>query len=115
MYSLKTGAIIKSSVKAGALLAGASQEETKALEIYSEKIGIAFQIEDDILDVVSTQEKLGKAIGSDAANNKITYLTFKSIDEAKYDVEAFTQEAIESLSIFGDRAKYLIELAIYLP
>ncbi|NLB33352.1 MAG: polyprenyl synthetase family protein [Tissierellia bacterium] len=114
MYSLKTGAIIKSSVKAGALLAGASQEETKALEIYSEKIGIAFQIEDDILDVVSTQEKLGKAIGSDAANNKITYLTFKSIDEAKYDVEAFPQEAIESLSIFGDRAKYLIELAKYL-
>ena len=114
MYSLKTGAIIKSSVKAGALLAGASQEETKALEIYSEKIGIAFQIEDDILDVVSTQEKLGKAIGSDAANNKITYLTFKSIDEAKDDVETFTQEAIESLSIFGDSAKYLIELAKYL-
>ena len=114
MYSLKTGAIIKSSVKAGALLAGASQEETKALEIYSEKIGIAFQIEDDILDVVSTQEKLGKAIGSDAANNKITYLTFKTINEAKNDVETFTQEAIESLSIFGDRAKYLIELANYL-
>ena len=114
MYSLKTGAIIKSSVTAGATLAGASQEEIKALEIYAEKIGIAFQIEDDILDITSTQEKLGKAIGSDAANNKITYLTFKSIDEARKDVVDFTEEAIKSLSVFGNKAKYLIELAKYL-
>lgn len=114
MYSLKTGAIIKSSVMAGAILAGASEDKVKALEMYAEKIGIAFQIEDDILDVVSTQEKLGKAIGSDVVNNKITYLTFKSIEEAKNDVEKFTLEAIESLSIFGDKAKYLVELANYL-
>ena len=114
MYSLKTGAIIKSSIKAGAILAGASQDEIKALEIYAEKIGIAFQIEDDILDVVSTREKLGKTIGSDAVNNKTTYLTFKSMEEAKNDVEKFTLEAIESLSIFGDKSKYLIELAKYL-
>lgn len=114
MYSLKTGALIKSSVIAGATLAEASNEEIKALEIYSEKIGIAFQIEDDILDVTSTQEKLGKAIGSDATNNKITYLTFKSIEEARNDVEMFTREAIECLNIFGDRAKYLIDLAKYL-
>lgn len=114
MYSLKTGAIIKSSIKAGAILAGSAQEEIKALEIYAEKIGIAFQIEDDILDVVSTKEKLGKAIGSDAANNKITYLTFKSIGEAKNDVESLTSEAIESLSIFGDKAEYLIKLARHL-
>ena len=114
MHSLKTGAIIKSSVTAGATLAGASQEEIKALEIYAEKIGIAFQIEDDILDITSTQEKLGKAIGSDAANNKITYITFKSIDEARKDVVDFTEEAIKSLSVFGNKAKYLIELAKYL-
>jgi len=114
MYSLKTGAIIKSSIKAGAILAGSALEEIKALEIYAEKIGIAFQIEDDILDVVSTKEKLGKAIGSDAANNKITYLTFKNIEEAKKDVDSLTSEAIESLSIFGDRAEHLIKLARYL-
>ncbi len=114
MYSLKTGALIKSSVITGAILAEASNEEIKALEIYSEKIGIAFQIEDDILDVTSTQEKLGKAIGSDATNNKITYLTFKSIEEARNDVEMFTREAIECLNIFGDGAKYLIDLAKYL-
>lgn len=114
MYSLKTGAIIKSSISAGATLAGASQAEVKALERYAEKVGLAFQIEDDILDLTGSQEKLGKAIGSDAANNKITYLTFKTIDEARFDVEILTQEAVESLSIFGDKAKYLIELAKYL-
>ncbi|HPV84661.1 MAG TPA: polyprenyl synthetase family protein [Sedimentibacter sp.] len=114
MYSLKTGAIIKSSVTAGATLAGATENEIKLLENYAEKVGIAFQIMDDILDVTSTQEKLGKLIGSDAANNKTTYLTFKSIDEARKDVEKFTDEAIKSLSLFGNRAIYLIELAKYL-
>ncbi|MDW5298535.1 MAG: polyprenyl synthetase family protein [Sedimentibacter sp.] len=114
MYSLKTGAIIKSSVVAGAILGGANDAEIAALELYAEKLGIGFQIEDDILDVTSTQEVLGKAIGSDAANDKITYLSFVNIDEAKEHVEKFTQEAIESLSIFGDKAKYMIELARYL-
>jgi geranylgeranyl diphosphate synthase type II len=66
------------------------------------------------LDVAGSREKLGKAIGSDAANNKITYLTFKSIDEAKKDIEELTEEAIDSLNIFGDKARYLIQLAKYL-
>ena len=114
MYSLKTGAIIKSSIKAGAVLAGAGEEETKALENYAEKIGLAFQIEDDILDVTGTREKLGKAIGSDAANNKITWLTFKSLDEARKDIEEFTLDAVNSLAGFGDKARNLIELAKYL-
>lgn len=114
MYSLKTGAIIKSSVTAGATLAGVCDDYLKLLETYAENLGLAFQIEDDILDVTGSQEKLGKAIGSDAANNKITYLTFRSIDEAKDDVEKLTQKAIASLSIFGERAKYLIELAKHL-
>lgn len=114
MYSLKTGALIKSSLEAGALLGGADEEEIRALAAYAEKIGLAFQIEDDILDVVSTREKLGKAIGSDAANNKTTYLTFKSIEEARNDVELLTREALESLTIFGDKGKYLLELALYL-
>lgn len=114
MYSLKTGAILKSSVIAGAQLAGADEEEMRQLGSYAEKIGIGFQIEDDILDVTGTPEKLGKAVGSDAANKKITYLTFKSIEEARQDVEKFTQEAIESLSMFGGRAEYLVELAKFL-
>lgn len=114
MYSLKTGAIIKSSVAAGAILGGADEEQQKCLELYAEKIGIAFQIEDDILDVTSTREKLGKAIGSDIANDKVTYLTYKSIEQSMKDVEQFTDEALKSLEIFGDKAKHLRELALYL-
>lgn len=114
MYSLKTGAIIKSSILAGAILGGANEEEIKALENYAENIGIAFQIQDDILDVVSTQEKLGKSIGSDVANNKLTYLTFKNIEESKKDVEIYAKEAIANLSIFKEKARYLVELANYL-
>lgn len=114
MYSLKTGAIIKSSIKAGALLGKAEENELKALECYAEKIGLAFQIQDDILDVTSTLEKLGKKTGSDEANDKITYLTFVSIDEAKRQVEKLTMEAIECLSIFDGKEVFLIELAKYL-
>jgi geranylgeranyl diphosphate synthase, type II len=114
MYYLKTGAIIKSSVLAGAVLGGATEREIEALEIYAEKIGIAFQIEDDILDVEGTQDKIGKPIGSDKANDKVTYLSFVEIEKARKDVNKFTQEAIESLQIFGEKAKKLIELARYL-
>jgi geranylgeranyl diphosphate synthase type II len=114
MYSLKTGAIIKSSVLAGGILGGADEIQLKSLEQYAENIGIAFQIEDDILDVTSTQEKLGKKIGSDIANHKVTYLSFASIEQARKDVENFTQQAIKSLEIFGDKAKHLKELALYL-
>lgn len=114
MYSLKTGAIIKSSITAGAVLGGASKQELHALESYAENIGLAFQIEDDILDVTGNIERLGKKTGSDEANDKITYLSFISIEEAQKQVEILTNEAIESLYIFGDKATYLIELAKYL-
>lgn len=114
MYSLKTGAIIKSSITAGAMLGGADERQLLALESYAEKIGLAFQIEDDILDITSTLEKLGKAIGSDEANKKITYLSFVSIEEAQHQVEKLTEQAIESLSIFEEKSYYLIELAKYL-
>ena len=114
MYSLKTGAIIKSSVAAGAILGGAKDEEIICLEKYAELLGLAFQIEDDILDVIGTQEKLGKPIGSDAVNEKITYLSFVSIDEAKKHVEKYTDDAICNLNIFGEKGFYLAELAKYL-
>lgn len=114
MYSLKTGAIIKSSVAAGAILGGANDEQLAALEEFAGKIGLAFQIEDDILDVTGTLEKLGKAAGSDAANDKITYLTFVSVEEARRHAEALTEEATDKLGIFGEKAFYLVELARYL-
>ncbi len=111
MYSLKTGAIIKSSVAAGAMLGGANDEQLAALEEFADKIGLAFQIEDDILDVTGTLEKLGKATGSDAANHKTTYL---SVEEARRQAETLTDEAIKRLDIFGEKAFYLKELAKYL-
>lgn len=114
MYSLKTGAIIKSSITAGAILGKATNEQLIALESYAEKIGLAFQIEDDILDVTSTLEKLGKKTGSDILNDKITYLSFVSLEDSQKEVENLTKEAIECLNIFGDNAVYLIELAKYL-
>ncbi len=114
MYSLKTGAIIKSSLVAGAILGGAGEVELKALESYAEKIGLAFQIEDDILDVTGTVEKLGKMTGSDEANDKVTYLAFVTLEEAKKQVHYLTNEAVKSLCIFGDKAAYLIELAKFL-
>jgi len=114
MYALKTGAIIKSSVVAGAYLGGAIDDELTALENYAENIGIAFQIEDDILDVEGTQEKIGKPIGSDIANDKVTYLSFVNVEDAKKDVSMYTEKAIKSLDIFGNKANYLIELAKYL-
>lgn len=114
MYALKTGAIIKSSLVAGAILGGAKEQELNALESYAEKVGLAFQIEDDILDVTSTLEKLGKKTGSDAANDKVTYLTFVSIEQAQEEVANLTKEAIKDLSAFGDKAQNLIDLANYL-
>ncbi len=114
MYSLKTGAIIKSSVAAGAMLGGANDEQLAALEEFADKIGLAFQIEDDILDVTGTLEKLGKATGSDAANHKTTFLTYVSVEEARRQAETLTDEAIKRLDIFGEKAFYLKELARYL-
>lgn len=114
MYSLKTGAIIKSSIIAGAVLGGAGENEVIALEKFADNLGLAFQIEDDILDVIGNQEKLGKPIGSDKANDKTTYLSFVDIDEAKNHVVKYSEKAIESLSTFGSRANHLIELAKYL-
>lgn len=114
MYSLKTGAIIKSSVAAGAMLGGANDEQLAALEEFADKIGLAFQIEDDILDVTGTLEKLGKATGSDAANHKTTFLTYVSVEEACRQAETLTDEAIKRLDIFGEKAFYLKELARYL-
>lgn len=114
MYSLKTGAIIKSSIIAGAVLGGASNTEVSSLEKFADYLGLAFQIEDDILDVTGSQEKLGKPIGSDIANDKITYLSFVEIETAKKLVDEYSKKAIECLNIFGSKANYLIELTKYL-
>lgn len=77
IYRLKTGALIESSMMIGAILAGASSDEVSRVEQIAAKLGLAFQIQDDVLDVTSTLEVLGKPVGSDEKNNKATYVTFE--------------------------------------
>ena len=100
MHSLKTGAIIRASGIIGALLSGASKEQIMAIDSYCYNLGIAFQIQDDILDVLGNEETLGKPIGSDAENNKTTYVTLCGIDEAERLQREYIKRAKESLNIF---------------
>lgn len=94
IYRLKTGALIESSMMIGAVLAGASAEETAKIEKVASDVGLAFQIQDDILDMTSTQQVLGKPINSDEKNHKTTYVTIEGIDKAREDVERISKRAI---------------------
>lgn len=95
IYRLKTSALIEGSMMAGAVLAGASDKEVKKIEEIAGKVGLAFQIQDDILDVTSTTEVLGKPVFSDEKNQKITYVTLEGLEKAKELVESISVEAIE--------------------
>jgi geranylgeranyl diphosphate synthase type II len=97
IYRLKTGALIEASMLIGAILAGATEEEQERIERTASLIGLAFQIQDDILDVTSTMEVLGKPIGSDEKNNKATYVTYEGVDKARADVARLSDEAVETL------------------
>lgn len=115
LHSKKTGALLRASVIAGALLSEASSKELEALEIYSKNIGLAFQISDDILDEVGDSTILGKNIGSDKANQKSTYVSLFGLEKARQLAKECITEAIESLSIFdNERRKFLEELAQFI-
>lgn len=114
IYRLKTGALIESSMMIGAILAGASSDEVSRVEQIAAKLGLAFQIQDDVLDVTSTLEVLGKPIGSDEKNNKATYVTFEGLDKAVSDVERISKEAEEQLDDLGYDDAFLKELFEYL-
>ena len=109
IYKLKTGALIEGSFMIGAVLAGASEETVAKLEEAAACIGMAFQIEDDILDVTSTEAELGKPIGSDEENGKITWLTYYGMEKSREDVEKYTNRAIEIVEEIGDYS-FLTEL-----
>ncbi len=111
---LKTGALIRCAALLGCLCAGAGEKETAACLEYAGKIGHAFQIVDDILDVTGDSAVLGKPIGSDAECNKSTYVTLLGLEKSREYVERLTDEAITALHIFGDDAAFLKELAVYL-
>lgn len=114
IYRLKTSALIESAMLIGAVLAGATEEEQKIIEQAAGKVGLAFQIQDDILDVTSTMEVLGKPIGSDEKNHKVTYVTYEGIEKAKDDVKALSTEAIKLVESLSGKNEFLTELLSYL-
>lgn len=114
IYRLKTSALIESSMLIGAVLAGATEEEQKIIEQAAGKVGLAFQIQDDILDVTSTMEVLGKPIGSDEKNHKVTYVTYEGIEKARDDVKALSTEAINLVESLSGKNEFLTELLSYL-
>lgn len=114
IYRLKTGALMESSMMIGAILAGASSDEISRVEQIAAKLGLAFQIQDDVLDVTSSLEVLGKPVGSDEKNNKATYVTFEGLDKAVSDVERISKEAEKLLDDLGYDDAFLKELFEYL-
>ena len=108
---LKTGALIRAAAAMGCIAAGAPEELRKAADRYAADIGLAFQIVDDILDTVGDPATLGKAVGSDAANDKSTYVTLLGLEGAKAEAERLRASAVDALSAFGPEADALRELA----
>ena len=107
IHENKTAALIQSALTIGAVLAGASEEEIQKLETVGYNVGVAFQIQDDILDVIGTKEELGKPIGSDEKNNKTTYVTLMGLEKSEAEVAQLSEEAIELLASFARRNEFL--------
>jgi len=109
-YRLKTGALLEASMMAGATMGGAKEEEIRAIERIAADIGLAFQIQDDILDVTSSIEILGKTTFSDEKNHKTTYVTLEGVDQAGEEVKALSRRALENLAQFSDSNHFLYQL-----
>lgn len=114
IHKNKTGALLKLCVRMGAILAGANDEDLKKLTSYAEKIGLAFQIKDDILSEEGDEKVLGKPVGNDKALEKCTYVSKYGLEKSKEILEKITKEAIEELRSYGDKAEFLKELALYI-
>ena len=110
MHMGKTGALFRAAIRSGAIMAGADEKQLQALTVYADCFGLAFQITDDILDVVGDEAVIGKPVGSDERNEKSTYVTLTSLDEARQLAADTVKQAVEALQIFGDKASFLREL-----
>ena len=110
IYRLKTSALIEAAMMVGAVLAGASDDEVETIEHVANDVGLAFQIQDDILDVTSTLEVLGKPIHSDDKNHKTTYVSLEGLDKAKKDVEEISERALSTLASLNHKNAFLEEL-----
>ena len=112
--ALKTGKLIYAACTLGCLVANADDEKIKAAETYAENIGLAFQIVDDLLDITSTSEELGKPVGSDEDNKKSTYPSLLGIDRSKEMVEDLTKKAVDAVSVFGNDGQFFADYAVKL-
>lgn len=114
IYRLKTGALIASAMMIGAVLAGANEQEVSVLEQAAVRVGIAFQIQDDILDITGTAEQLGKPIGSDEKNEKSTCVTLYGMQAAQEQVEKLTNEAVDFMESLPVKNEFLTGLLLHL-
>jgi len=114
IHKNKTGALLKLCVRMGAILGGANSQELDKLSIYANKIGLAFQIKDDILSEEGNEEILGKPVGNDKLLEKCTYVSKYGLQGAKDILDKITKEAIEQLDAFGEKADFLVQLAFYI-
>ncbi len=114
IHNLKTAALIEASMMAGAILAGATQTQIDTVENIANNVGIAFQIQDDILDIISTTEKLGKPVLSDEKNDKTTYVSLCGLEKAKDDVKKMSSSAVELLDTLDEKNEFLKALIIKL-
>ena len=114
MHMGKTGALFRAALRSGAILAGATEGQLAALTSYAEGFGLAFQITDDILDVTGDEKLIGKPVGSDIRNEKSTYVTLTSLDEAQRLAEETVDKAVKALAVFGPEADFLRQLVRYM-
>ncbi|MBS7008012.1 polyprenyl synthetase family protein [Anaerostipes sp.] len=114
IHSNKTSALIEACLMIGAVLAGASDTQVHDMEQCGRKIGLAFQIQDDILDITGNEDEIGKPVGSDEKNHKTTYVTLKGLEQAKRDVEKISMEAAAVLKDYDEPDGYLTGLVEYL-
>lgn len=110
LQSLKTGALISAAAELGCIAAGGSEEQRRKVRDYAQALGRAFQVQDDILDVTSTDEELGKNVGSDRVNEKTTFVTALGLDGSRALVEELTRKAVEALTEF-EQGEFLVWLA----
>jgi len=114
IHTHKTACLIRAAIEAGALIGGAAAREFRALSAYGTLVGLTFQIADDILDIVSTREKLGKGIGKDIAQGKATYPSIDGMEKSRLILRRKTEEALHALSVFGKKAEPLREIARFI-
>lgn len=114
IYRLKTGALLEAAMMIGAVLAGAGDEDVKRVSQIALNIGLAFQIQDDILDITSSQEVLGKPVGSDEKNQKTTYVTLNGLEAARVQVKALSDEAVREIRALPGTNVFLEKLILML-